>query len=76
MTKEIKCLDKGFVKLVRHIGGDASVVEAARISYEPKEPDAEKDAKLIDFMLEHEHGSPFEHNLFTIGVKAPACVRW
>ena len=29
----IKCLDKGFVRLVETMGGDDAIVQAARVSY-------------------------------------------
>ena len=29
----IKCLDKGFVRLVDSMGGDDAIVQAARVSY-------------------------------------------
>ena len=29
----IKCLDKGFVRLVDCMGGDDAIVQAARVSY-------------------------------------------
>ena len=29
----IKCLDKGFVRLVDSMGGDGAIVQAARVSY-------------------------------------------
>ena len=29
----IKCLDKGFVRLVDAMGGDDAIVQAARVSY-------------------------------------------
>lgn len=72
--KEIKVLDKGFVRLETFAGSDDAVVRAARVSYGAKPPDPEKDKKLISFMLNAEHGSPFEHNLFTFHVKAPIFV--
>ena len=31
----IKCLDKGFVRLVDSMGGDDAIVQAARVSYGP-----------------------------------------
>ncbi len=71
---EISVLDKGFVRLEGHIGNDHSVVRAARVSYGSTARTPEDDKKLIRFMLEHEHGTPFEHNMFTFHVKAPIFV--
>lgn len=71
---EEKVLDHGFVRLEDIMGGDKSVVRAARVSYGPTPPDPVKDKKLIAFMLEHEHGTPFEHAVFTFHVQAPLFV--
>ncbi len=72
---EIPVLDKGFVKLVDHMGSDLSVVNAARVSF-GKRKDAfdEGDAKLIKYLAKHEHTSPFRHTALTLHVKAPIFV--
>ncbi len=33
LDKEIKVLNKGFVRLVDYMGGDARIVQSARVSY-------------------------------------------
>jgi len=70
----IKVLDHGFVRLEDRMGGDLSVVRAARVSYksEPKTPD--EDQKLIAYLLRHGHGTPFEHVVFQFHVKLPIFV--
>jgi len=51
---EIKVLDKGFVRLIDHMGSDLSVVNAARVSFgKKKEAFEEGDAKLVDYLAEH-----------------------
>lgn len=69
-------LDRGYVELREHMGGDAAVVEAARICYqsEAKTPDA--DEKLIHRLLasEPKHNTVFEHAVFRFGVKCPLFV--
>ncbi|HJV90539.1 MAG TPA: FAD-dependent thymidylate synthase [Holophagaceae bacterium] len=72
---EIPVLDKGFVKLIDHMGSDLSVVNAARVSF-GKRKDAfdEGDAKLIKYLAKHEHTSPFRHTALTLHVKAPIFV--
>jgi thymidylate synthase (FAD) len=73
---EVKVLDKGFVKLVRYMGGDRAVLDAARVSYKSESLDAERDRKLVRYLLEHDHGTPFEHAVFTFHVKLPIfCAR-
>lgn len=72
---EIPVLDRGFVKLVDHMGTDLSVVNAARVSFgKRKEGLDEGDGKLIRYLAEHEHTSPFRHTAMTFHVKAPIFV--
>ncbi|MDP1830843.1 MAG: FAD-dependent thymidylate synthase [Geothrix sp.] len=72
---EITVLDKGFVRLVDHMGSDLSVVNAARVSFgKRKEAFEEGDAKLVEYLAAHEHTSPFRHTALTLHVKAPIFV--
>jgi thymidylate synthase (FAD) len=72
---DIKVLDKGFVKLIDHMGSDLAVVNAARVSFgKRKETFEEGDAKLITYLAKHEHTSPFRHTAMTLHVKAPIFV--
>lgn len=72
--KSIPCLDKGFVRLVDSMGDDRRVVAAARISYGQESKGEEKDRKLIKYLLNHGHLSPFEQVIFTFHLKAPIFV--
>lgn len=72
--EEIKVLDKGFVKLVDFMGGDQSVVEGARVSYAGKSKGLEMDKKLLFYLMEHDHSTPFEHTVFKFHVKTPIFV--
>nr|WP_233546325.1 FAD-dependent thymidylate synthase [Petrotoga sp. HKA.pet.4.5] len=72
--ESIKVLDKGFVTLVDMMGDDRSAVRAARVSHGKDISTDEKDRKLIDYLMEHGHLSPFEHITFTFHVKAPIFV--
>jgi len=67
-------LDKGFVRLVDSMGGDAGVVDAARVSYGGQSKGAEADKKLIAYLLQHSHLTPFEHAVFKFHVSAPIFV--
>ncbi len=64
------------VYLVQHVGGDDSVVRAARVSHarDLSKSAPDRDKALIKFMLKHKHGSPFEHNLLTYRITAPLFV--
>lgn len=72
-----KVLDHGYVRLVDYMGSDLSVVRAARVSYDAEwraGEDSGSDARLIKYLLNHQHTSPFEHVTFTWEVKAPIFV--
>lgn len=63
----------GYVALVDHMGSDKTVVNAARVSF-GRDNDAtlnDRDVKLITYLAEHGHMSPFEHVVFTFKVKCP-----
>nr|HMS43893.1 FAD-dependent thymidylate synthase [Pyrinomonadaceae bacterium] len=50
----------GFVKLLDVMGDDAAVVEAARISTTDEQKTSKEDERTIWYMMEHQHGTPFE----------------
>jgi len=60
------------VVLKHHCGSDLTTVNSARVSFS-KESDAlsAKDEKLIHYLAEHEHTSPFGHAFVTFKVDAP-----
>lgn len=69
----IKVLNAGHVTLVDWMGSDERICEAARVSY----GDATKrsnDRNLIRYMLNHDHGSPFEMCSVTFKIKLPIFV--
>lgn len=63
------------IQLIRISGSDVDVVNAARVSY-GKFTDVltPRDEKLIGFLMEHHHTSPFEHNQLSFRVKCPTFV--
>ncbi len=67
-------LDYGFVRLVDFMGGDAAVVQAARVSFGKSASDDERDRKLVHFLLANHHETPFEHSVFKFHVKCPIFV--
>ncbi|ANQ53131.1 thymidylate synthase [Thermosipho affectus] len=71
---EYKVLDKGFLRLVDILGDDYSAVKAARVSYGKGIKTPDKDKKLIFYLMEHKHETPFEHIVFTFHVKTPIFV--
>jgi len=74
LDKEFPVLDKGFVRLVDYLGGDARIVQAARVSYGEGTKSYREDAALIDHLLRNEHTSPFEQVILTFHVKLPIFV--
>jgi thymidylate synthase (FAD) len=74
LDKEFPVLDKGFVRLVDYLGGDARIVQAARVSYGEGTKSYREDAGLIDYLLRRRHTSPFEQVVLTFHVKLPIFV--
>ncbi len=74
LDKEFSVLDKGFVRLVDYLGSDSRIVQAARVSYGQGTKTAREDGALIDYLLRHEHTSPFEQVVFTFHLKMPIFV--
>lgn len=74
LDQEIKVLDKGFVRLVDYMGSDARIVQTARVSYGAGTKTVREDAGLIDYLLRHEHTSPFEHVVLELHCKMPIFV--
>lgn len=74
LDKEFPVLDKGFVRLVDYLGSDRRIVQAARVSYGEGTKSYRQDAGLIDYLLRHEHTSPFEQVVLTFHAKMPIFV--
>lgn len=71
----IAVLDKGYVRLVDHMGSDLSVVNAARASFAKESVDMSvADARLLNFLIRENHMSPFRHAFMTFEFKAPLMV--
>ena len=74
LDKEFPVLDKGFVRLVDYLGSDQRIVQAARVSYGEGAKSYREDAGLIDYLLRHDHTSPFEQVVLTFHAKMPVFV--
>lgn len=74
LDKEYKVLDKGFVRLVDYLGGDGRIVQAARVSYGEGTKTVREDKGLIDYLMRHQHTSPFEMVSLTFHCKMPIFV--
>lgn len=63
------------LELVRVSGSDCDVANAARVSFGKMiEEIGEQDKKLINYLVAHDHTSPFEHNQLSFRVKCPLFV--
>jgi len=83
INKRIPVLDKGYVELqdlmphpATHISPDMAVVSAARVSFMGETKGEEKDRKLLFYLMQHAHTSPFEMVEYKFRVCAPVLVYW
>ena len=74
LGREYRVLDKGFVRLVDYLGGDARIVQAARVSYQEGTKTVREDGALIDYLVRHKHTSPLEQVVLTFHLKLPIFV--
>lgn len=70
----IPVLDHGYVRYIDHLGSDQRILEAARISYKSPSKGEEADRKLLGYLWNHKHTSPFEQCSITLNVKMPIFV--
>jgi thymidylate synthase (FAD) len=85
--EKVNVLDKGFVRMIECMGSDLTVVNSARVSFhkesEWEHPDShvpanilsEKDKKLIKYLAQHKHWTPFAHPQIMLHIKAPISIR-
>mgnify|MGYP000470497616 CR=1 FL=1 len=71
---EFAVLDHGFIRVVDYMGNDDSVVQAARVSYGAGTRSASDDIALTDYLMRHEHTTPFEMCEIKLHVKLPIFV--
>ena len=70
-----KILDYGFVELLETFGNDLTVVNAARVSFHKESKELTKgDEKLIHYLADHHHTSPFFHPQVRMRLKMPIFV--
>jgi thymidylate synthase (FAD) len=62
-------------ELLNYFGDDLMVVNAARVSYGKSKGQLDiKDAKLIKFLVDHGHASPFRHPQLQFRIQCPIFV--
>jgi thymidylate synthase (FAD) len=64
------------VTYIDHMGSDLTITNSARVSFNGYSSSLEeKDKKLIKYLADHEHLSPFEHCTLTVLVEVPLYIR-
>jgi thymidylate synthase (FAD) len=71
---KVQVLDKGFVECIDFMGCDDDIVKAARISTGSSLKTKQEDEKLIHYLMEHEHTSPFEMCEIKFLIKCPIFI--
>jgi len=67
---------QGWVGLIDHLGTEATLVNAARVSFGKLKSDMdERDVKLISYLISNRHTSPLEHMVFTFSTHCPLFFR-
>lgn len=81
--KRVDVLDKGWIELVdlmphpaSEVSGDLAIVNAARVSFLGESKGADRDKKLLFYLLRNRHTSPFEMVEFKFRVRAPLITWW
>ncbi|MGF1590500.1 MAG: FAD-dependent thymidylate synthase [Pleurocapsa sp.] len=70
---------KSRIELIDSMGNDLSIVNDARASFEKSSVQlSDRDIKLINYLIKHQHTSPFRGVVFKFKVKAPlyVCRQW
>ncbi len=74
LFRPIPVLDHGFIRVIDYMGGDAAIVQAARVSYGRGTRRVSEDAGLIRYLMRHRHSTPFEMCEIKYHVKLPIFV--
>jgi len=80
MTDDIEFSSELSVKLIDHMGTDASVLAAMMVSTQGPESldmldvDPDQARGKLEFLMENRHGSPWEHSAMTFFIEAPIAV--
>lgn len=76
-ANHVKVLDgQGWVGLIDHLGSEATIVNAARVSFGKIKTEVDpRDEALIKYLIANKHTSPLEHLVFTFSIHCPLFVR-
>ena len=72
----MQILEKGQLGLLASMGTDKTIAQAAWVSFgkQDSEKTDEEIKKLINYLVKHRHGTPFEHVVFQFYIKSPLFV--
>ncbi len=71
LGKKFPVLDNGFVRVIDYMGGDESIVQAARVSYGKGTKKVNEDRGLIRYLLRNFHTTPFEMCEIKLHIRVP-----
>lgn len=77
MNTPIKVLNHGLIRLIDSMGSDLSIVRNARVSYDAAwraGNDKHSDTRLIKYLYNNGHNTPFEAVTLTFEIRAPIFV--
>src|SRR5499427_980562 len=74
LYEPLPVLDHGFVRVIDYMGDDAAIVQAARVSYGRGTRRVSEDQGLINYLMRHQHTTPFEMCEIKYHVKLPIFV--
>jgi len=71
LGKKFPLLNDGFIRVVDYMGSDASIVQAARVSYGAGTKEVSEDRGLIRYLMRHRHTTPFEMCELKLHIRIP-----
>ncbi len=71
LGKPFKVLNDGFVRVIDYMGSDASIVQAARVSYGKGTKKVHEDRGLIRYLMRMRHTTPYEMCQLKLHVRVP-----
>lgn len=74
LGQKFDVLKDGHIRIVDYMGGDAAVVQAARVSYGKGTKKVHEDRELIRYLMRHRHTTPFEMCEIKLHVRVPMDV--
>lgn len=74
LYQKLSVLDHGFIRVIDYMGDDSAVVQAARVSYGKGTKQVSQDKGLINYLMRHQHTTPFEMCDIKLHIKLPIFI--